>query len=70
MKLDSDSEEECHIVEKKAIPAPGHPKAAQSIHNPKDMEEIGRLHMEIENLRQMLPKLKAPVSAKPALIKA
>ncbi|EME48637.1 hypothetical protein DOTSEDRAFT_67620 [Dothistroma septosporum NZE10] len=68
--LDSDCEEEFHVVEKKMPPPLAQPKAALSTHNPEDLEEIGRLHMEIEHLRQMLPKLATTPPAKPAVIKA
>lgn len=66
--LDSDSEEEFRATKKKNDPASAQPKAALSIHNPEDLEEIGRLQEEIEQLRQMLPNIESPVPAKTAVV--
>lgn len=68
LQLDSDSEEEYQVVEKKNVPAPAQPNAALSVHNPEDLEEIGRLHMGL--LRQMMPKLESARPAKPTPVKA
>lgn len=57
--LESDSGEHKEIplaLKKKAEAAASTPakSAIVSVHNPDDLEEIGRLHMEIEDLRRSM----------------